>query len=127
MTPPTTTPPSRARTATWILAATSIVLFLASVGLGIAYYASVADRDSQIERLRDDIAAQDGTIAEQADTIATQDDRVTELDGQLQQAQQERDDMRPCFEAATTLADASPNNQSALERAVDDLLARCGS
>jgi uncharacterized protein HemX len=122
---PTPPAPPRARPNvwTWVLLATSVVLFLAAIGLGVGYYAAYSaglDRNDQIGRLYEDIAARDATIAEQAE--------------QLEQAEQERADveaelaeLQDCVDAMDTVLSVPQGTSDAEFNALfEEMLDICG-
>jgi septal ring factor EnvC (AmiA/AmiB activator) len=99
-------PPMPARTSawTWVLLASTIVLFLAAGGLGFGYYSArsaVLDRNSQIEGLQADVAAKDDTIAEQDDQIEQAEQTLADVETELTDAQTCVDAMEAALSAPT--------------------------
>lgn len=122
--PPAPAPPqARPNVWTWVLLAVSIVLFLAAGGLGYGYYSAysaVLDRNDQIGRLNEDVAARDATIAEQEEELEQAEQDRADAEAEIAQLQE-------CVDAMDAVVSVPQGTSDAEFSALfEEMLDTCG-
>lgn len=109
-------PARRTSALTWVFLGLSIVLFLAAVGLGYGYYAAyteVEDRNSRIGDLQGVVAERDREIEQLKDDLATTEADLT--------------DAQACIDAMEAFVDLPQSASDAeIGRAIDEMFDICG-